>query len=180
VSDLLRRLQEYQDPGYARARRGEQAYRETRVVATEELARLVSVYNSSTGTQCLRLLRDAIDHWLRRVHGYSIAGAIGSHYVQQGYAGRTVFEHVIPASTIRDMLLANALTPDEALRAPTCMISVESDQHLRSAGLVSTNPNPWRFFQRYRSIPGLLIHTHDGRVIDLDSWTLEDHFQLYE
>jgi hypothetical protein len=164
--------------------RGAEAYRETTEIASQELTRLVALYHASQGRQTLRLLRDSMDHWLRRVHGYSIEGGAGVHYRERVTRNhlpppRTVFEHVIPAAQLRDMLLAGVLTPAEALNPPTCTVTRTTDAHLRRCGAVSVNTTPWHFFRRYASVPGLVIETRHGHTVDLDAWTLEDHYRLF-
>jgi hypothetical protein len=177
---LQERLAGFTTQTYQRVVRGDQAYLDTMAVTTVELQRLLVLHNRGGNLQHLRLIRDAIDHWLRRYHGYSIGGSIGTHYRTQGTerAG-TVFEHVIPAKDLRDMMLSGALSIDEALNAPVCRITAEQDQQLRSAGLVSSTPDRWHFFRRYQVLSTEFV-THDGQPIaDPMNYTLADHYQRF-
>ena len=129
--------------------------------------------------QTARLIRDSIDHWLRRYHDYAVRGNIGAHYRQTGIVqGETVFEHVIPASEIRDMLIEGHLTVTQALNAPTCLISKVDDVILRNNGLSSSTPSRWFFFRRYQVLNSA-FNTYNGQAVEVDSWTLEDHYRLF-
>ena len=128
--------------------------------------------------QHLRLLRDSIDHWIRRYHGYTIGGSIGTHYREKGLTEKGIFEHVIPASKLRDMLINGTLTVGQALNAPICRVSTASDTILRESGLGSTNNDYWHFFLRYAG-SGAIIETHDGKKINLQTWTLKDHYEYF-
>jgi hypothetical protein len=115
--------------------------------------------------QTARLLRDSIDHWIRRYHGYAIEGSIGSHYTEVGVdKANCVFEHVIPAAKVRDMLLQGVLTVKQALNTPTCLISTRNDEILREEGHVSSSPDYWHFFKRYEmfddAIAEALLHVY--------------------
>lgn len=166
---------------YTKVKRGTASYAESTEITVAELNRLVGVYKTTTGAQRLRLVRDAIDHWLRRYHGYTIQGSIGSHYVtKQGtIATKTVFEHVVPASKVRDMFIAGVLTAEQAMHMPTCIVSKEQDIALSKSGRVSSTTNLWLFFERY-DVFNDTIATHDGTVIDPTKWTLADHFNYFK
>jgi hypothetical protein len=166
---------------YTKVKRGADSYAESVEITVAELDRLVGLYKTTTGAQRLRLVRDAIDHWLRRYHGYTIQGSIGSHYVtkQGATATKTVFEHVVPASKVRDMFIAGVLTAEQAMHMPTCIVSKEQDIALSKSGRVSSTTNMWEFFERY-NIFNDTITTHDGTKIDPTTWTLEDHFNYFK
>lgn len=176
---LKQLVESFQNVDYSRVTRNEQAYTESIDITTSELTRLVALYNQGGGRQHLRLIRDSIDHWIRRYHDYAIGGSIGTHYREQGLTAKGIFEHVIPASKLRDMLLTGALTIGQALNAPVCRISNESDEQLCGQGLVSTNNNYWNFFLRYSKLEDTIIETHDGKMIDVNTWTLEDHYNYF-
>lgn len=166
---------------YNKVKRGADSYAESIEITVAELNRLVGLYKSTAGAQRLRLIRDAIDHWLRRYHGYTIQGSIGSHYVteESKTASATVFEHVVPASKVRDMFIAGVLTAEQAMNMPTCIVSKEQDRALSKSGRVSSSDNLWNFFQRY-DIFADVISTHDGKAINPATWSLENHFNYFE
>jgi len=166
---------------YTKVKRGADSYNESILITVSELERLVEKYYNTTGAQSLRLIRDAIDHWLRRYHGYTIRGSIGSHYkTNMGVKSKNkVFEHVVPASKTRDMLLQGVLTPEQAINMPTCFVSKQQDLILNKSGRVSSTSNLWVFFERYDVFKDT-ITTHDGTRIDPTTWTLEDHFNYFK
>ena len=131
--------------------------------------------------QTARLIRDVMDFLLRRYHGYSIKENIGAHYREKGLAhdAKTEFEHVIPASVARDLLLFDRLTVDEALNIPTCRLSKEKHKRLNKTRLVSTTPDIYWFWQRYQSL-GIQIETHDGTNVDMSTWNLDTHYNYFK
>lgn len=165
---------------YSKVKRNDRAYRDTHQITSSELQRLLTMYKDCfEEDQTARLIRDSIDHWIRRYHDYAIRGDIGSHYRQLGTtSGNTVFEHVIPASEIRDMLIDGKLSVNQALNAPTCLLSKLDDVLLRKNGLGTSNPNRWFFFQRYTSL-STVVTTYNGQAIDLANWSLEDHYKFF-
>lgn len=167
---------------YSRVQRGDQAYKETYELTVKKLNLLVTEYKELTQVgQTARLLRDDIDHWIRRYHGYCIEGAIGSHYKEVGVdLNNCVFEHVIPAAKVRDMLLQGVLTVTQALNTPTCLISKRNDDILREEGHVSSSPDYWHFFRRYEVFDDAKFVTYTGKeVSDLENWDLGKHFELF-
>ena len=59
-------LESYQDVDYQRVTRDQQAYDDTLALTESELGRLVALYHQGGNAQHLRLIRDSIDHWIRR------------------------------------------------------------------------------------------------------------------
>lgn len=177
---LEQRLAEFQTQSYTRVVRGSQAYADTFAVTVAEIQRLLDLHQLGGNLQHLRLIRDALDHWLRRYHGYTIGGSIGTHYQSREAVGtKGIFEHVIPAKDLRDMMLAGALTIEEALNAPVCRITAEQDRALKAAGLVSSTPDRWHFFQRY-AVLGTEFYRCDGpAAIDTNTYTLADHYKHF-
>ena len=90
-----------------------------------------------------------------------------------------MFEHVIPASEIRDMLIEEKITVNQALNAPTCLISKADDVILRKSGLGSSSPSRWFFFRRYQVLNSK-FDTYNGQSVNLDNWTLEDHYRFFD
>jgi hypothetical protein len=181
ANNLKTLIEGFGEADYGRVTRNESAYAETTELTVNEINRLVVMYKAGGGMQHLRLLRDSIDHWIRRYHGYTIGGGIGSHYIQVGVNSRDcIFEHIIPASKIRDMMLAGVLTVPQALNAPTCLISKTNDDVLRQAGHVSTSPSYWHFFDRYNVLTGNTFSVYNGATIaDTHGWTLDKHYKHF-
>lgn len=166
---------------YKKVQRNDKAYRQTLDITTSELERLLEMYRGCIDEdQTARLIRDSIDHWIRRYHDYVIRGSIGSHYIATGIvSGDTIFEHIIPANIVRDMLIGGRLTINQALNAPTCLISKVDDVILRKSGLAASSPDHWHFFDRY-SVLNTTFKTYNGQEItDLHAWTLEKHFAFF-
>mgnify|MGYP006403198619 FL=1 len=181
MSDLKTLVEGYQHKNYKRVHRNELAYQQTNELATQELTRLVAIYKEQfTENQTARLIRDSIDHWIRRVQKYCIQGAIGSHYIEEGVnVAERVFEHVLPEGVVRNMLIQDRLTINQALNTPTCFIKKSSDIKLSKSGLVSTTPNPWYFFQRY-FVLNTNFSTYNGQTIESqDTWSLADHYTFF-
>jgi hypothetical protein len=183
MSKLQKLIEGFSPVTYSRVQRGDKSYKETYELTVSELERLVGMYKSLQQVgQTARLIRDSIDHWIRRYHGYAIEGAIGSHYKEVGVdLSNCVFEHVIPAAKVRDMLLQGRLTVRQALNAPTCLISKRNDDILREEGHVSSSPDYFYFFKRYAVFDDAKFVTYNGQTIeDLDAWTLEDHYRFFD
>ena len=162
-------------------KRGGASYDATQQFCKSEIERLVEMYKQlKVQDQTARLIRDMIDVLLRRYHGYSIKENIGAHYFEKGLAHgtKTEFEHVIPASVARDLLLFDRITVDEALNIPTCRLSAKNHKKLNSTRLGSTTPDIYWFWQRYKSL-GIQLETHDGVEVDTVTWNLEQHFNYF-
>lgn len=180
MTQLKQLVESFTKKNYKKVKRGERSYKDTYEITVSEVTRLVEMYKTCIDEdQIARLIRDSIDHWIRRYHDYSIRGDIGSHYRQTGVVkGDTVFEHVIPANEIRDMLIESKLTVNQALNAPTCLINKADDIKLRKSGLSSSSPSRWHFFKRYNGLDSVFT-TYNGQKIDLNTWTLEDHYLFF-
>jgi hypothetical protein len=163
-------------------KRGGASYSATQQFCRSEIIRHVEQYKSlKVEDQTARLIRDMIDVLLRRYHGYSIKENFGAHYLEKGlsHGTKTEFEHVIPASVARDLLLFDRLTVDEALNIPTCKLSKEKHKKLNSTKLGSTTPDIYWFWQRYKDL-GIQLETHDGVDIDTATWNLDSHYEYFE
>ncbi len=110
---------------YERVVRGEDSYRQTEELFATELTRLLSMYSTFEDLQRRRLVRDLIDFCLRRVHGYCIRERIvaHAHYHQDELGMKSVFEHLIPTSILRDLLLGGVMPIRYAFHAPIVMLS---------------------------------------------------------
>lgn len=182
MSNLQQLVESFSPVTYSRVQRGDKSYKETYDLTVSELERLVKMYKElhSVG-QTARLIRDSIDHWIRRYHGYAIEGSIGAHYTEVGVdRANCVFEHVIPAAKVRDMLLQSILTVKQALNTPTCLISKRNDEILREEGHVSSSPDYWNFFRRYEMFDDAKFVTYNGEdITDPSTWTLGNHFEKF-
>lgn len=180
MNNLKTLVESYQPTTYKRVKRSEQTHQESALLTKQEIARLLSLYQNQQTLQEKRLVRDAIDHWLRRYHGYVIEGGIGSHYVEVGVDPRAcIFEHIIPARDALDMLLQGIMTVDQAMNIPTCLIGKDNDQLLRESGLVQSSPDYWLFFRRYAVLDSQFA-THDNNIIDTTTWSLQNHYNYFK
>jgi hypothetical protein len=163
-------------------KRDDLAYEQALETTTIELERLLDIYRTTVFVEDMRarLYRDSIDHWIRRYHGYAIEGKIKSHYREIGVDEKdSVFEHVLPASSVVDMLIQDRLTINQALNTPTCLIKKSSDLVLKDNGLTKQSPDNWRFFRRYSVLNSSFV-TYDGKPIDnINDWTLDNHWNLF-
>lgn len=180
MSELKTLVEGYRKPNRAGGvKRNELAYKQCLDFTSSELERLVSMYGAVLEEDMTaRLIRDSIDHHIRRYHGYAIDGRIGGHYREDGVSkSDCIFEHVIPASSVRDMLINGRLTIIQALNTPTCLIKKSSDKKLTENGLVHSSPDNWKFFKRYE-VMNSTFSTFNGKSVTAE-WTLEDHFKLF-
>jgi hypothetical protein len=160
--------------------RNQNSYDITTDFVSAEVARLIDMYQElTTLDQRARLIRDGIDLYLRRGHGYNISGSIGAHYRQVGVDTElNVFEHMIPQARIRDQLIQSRISIAMAMNAPTCLISPENDVLLNKAKLNNKTPSYWHIFKRYSSAFDAEFETFNGQRIDPDTYTLWDHYKL--
>jgi hypothetical protein len=162
--------------------RNEEAYRITEEFIASEVKRYVDMYrNLTTLDQRARLIRDMIDLLLRRGHGYCIEGSIGSHYRQVGVdVDNCIFEHMIPQSRIRDLLIQDRISIRQAMNPPTCLISKENDALLSKSGYNNKTPSYWHFFDRYTKTFDAEYETFNGQAIAMPhAWTLGEHYKFF-
>ena len=181
MSTLKQLVESFRKNAYKRVQRSDQSYKQTNDFTVNELERLLEMYRACIEeNQEARLIRDSIEHHVRRYHEYSIRGNFGGHYRQFGVDEKNcVFEHIIPANNVVAMLIEGCLTINQALNTPTCLITKPDDVVLRESGLGSSSPDNWNFFKRYKVLNSK-FRTYNGTVIeDLDTWTLQDHFDLF-
>jgi hypothetical protein len=178
---LKESIERFREPVYVRTKRNLESYAATAAYVTANLNRLVELYkNTKNNEQTARLIRDDIDNALRRYHGYCIKENIGAHYIEVGLEGNGIFEHMIPNSTVRDLLIAGVISSSQACNMPTARISVAKDALLREKGWASRTPNIYNFWQRYQYCFDTKDQflTHDGNTVNT-SMTLDDHFSLF-
>lgn len=178
---LQEAVSNFTTPKYPKVQRTPESFAAKTAITEEQLAHLQARYNSLQPHEDRRLLRDAIDYWLRRYQGYAIEAAHGAHYItSEALAqGSKYFEHVIPLCRGRDMLIGQQLTPIQAMYIPTCFITKEQNDALNKAGRGAHSDDYWRFFSRYDCFTDTIM-THTGSLIDPASWTLADHYQHFK
>lgn len=178
---LKESIANFREPVYVRVQRSAETYRATSDYVQSNLARLVELYHmTKNDQQTLRLIRDDMDNSLRRYHEYCIKQNFGAHYMDPDLEGNGIFEHMIPASTIRDLLLHSVITAQQACNMPTCRLSKHKDDLLREAGWASKTPDIYNFWKRYQYCFSLAdFTTYDGVGIDSSIWTLDKHFEYF-
>jgi hypothetical protein len=178
---LKEHLDKFTKADYTKVKRDQATHADSFIVAVTELDRLIALYKDKHSPQTARLLRDSMDHWIRRYHGYVIKGGIGSHYTEVGIdPDNSIFEHVIPAAKVRDMLIQGVLTTAQALNTPTCFISKKNDKLLCDHKRVSSGPDYWQFFKRYDVFDkDVKFQTYNGKKINIVAWSLQDHFEYF-
>jgi len=174
-------IENFVPPVYSKTPRNSDSYRATYAYCTGRLHDILAIYRNSTNDQqTLRLVRDDMDNLLRRFHGYAIKENIGAHYRERGADQDCDFEHLVPASRVRDMMIAGVLTVDQALNCPTVTLSRHKHHALKEAGWGSQTPSVWLPFQRYLQVFDAEFETYDGEVIDAGGWTLDQHYQRFD
>lgn len=183
MSMLKESLEQFTAPVYGKTQRSPATYKTLADRCKQKLADLKDEYSSvENDQQLLREIRNDIDYYLRRYHEYCIKqrDGMGAHYHEQGADAETDFEHLIPAARIRDLLLAGAVTVEQALNAPTVKLSRSKHAQLKEAGWASHTPDMWLPFRRYSQVFDAVYETHDGTRIDPETWTLEQHFEYFK
>jgi len=183
-NDMLKEsLEQFVAPNYGKTKRTPETYRAVAGRCQQQIQTLVSDYALvENNQQLLREIRNEIDYHLRRYHEYCIEQRDGmlAHYHEVGADAECDFEHLIPASRIRDLLLANVITVEQGLNAPTVRLSRAKHMSLKDAGWASKTPNMWLPFERYTNVFTAEYQTHDGTQIDPATWTLERHYSYFK
>ena len=181
--NLHENLSRFQAPVYGKTVRTADTYRTVANRCRRMLADLVSEYHAvQNDQQELREIRNDIDGYLRRYHEYCIKqrDGMGAHYHEIDADGETDFEHLIPAARIRDLLLSQSVTVEQALNAPTVVLSRAKHRALKEAGWASSTPDMWLPFRRYTQVFSAQYQTHDGTAVDPATWTLEQHYRYFQ
>jgi hypothetical protein len=184
MDDLKEAVDSFEEINYRQimVERNQDSYRITEEFIQSEVSRLVEIYRNLTVLdQRARLIRDGIDLYLRRAHGYCIDGSIGSHYREVGVdISNCIFEHMIPQSRIRDLLIQDCISIKQAMNPPTCLISKEHDKQLSESGFTSKTPSYWNFFDRYTKVFTAQYETFNGQeILDPHNWTLGKHYEFF-
>ena len=180
---LQESLEQFTAPVYGKTKRTAETYQTVASYCTRNLTRLVAEYNAiQNDQQLMRETRNDIDTYLRRYHEYCIKQRDGmlAHYHEIGADDECDFEHLIPAARIRDLLLADCITVDQALNAPTVRLSRAKHMALKDAGWAAKTPNMWLPFERYTNVFQATYQTHDGTAVDPLTWTLEKHYNYFQ
>jgi hypothetical protein len=180
---LKESLDKFIAPVYGKTQRTSDTYKTVATHCSKHIARLVEEYHAvDNDQQLLREIRNDIDYYLRRYHEYCIQQRDGmkAHYHEIGADDECDFEHLIPAARIRDLLLASAISVEQALNAPTVRLSRAKHMALKDAGWASKTPNMWLPFERYTNVFDAKYITHDGTAIDPSTWTLENHYNYFK
>lgn len=180
---LKESLEQFTAPVYGKTKRTAETYKTVATRCTTQLNQLVKEYQVvKNDQQLLREIRNDIDEKIRRYHEYCIKqrDSMAAHYHEQGADTETDFEHLIPLGRIRDLLLAGAITVEQALNAPTVKLSRAKHAQLKDAGWASHTPDMWVPFRRYTQVFEARFETHDGTEIDPETWTLEKHFNYFK
>jgi hypothetical protein len=179
---LKESLENFTAPVYGKTKRTPATYKTVAEHCTKHLVGLVEEYHATRNDQQkLREIRNDMDYYLRRWHKYGIEEREGmvAHYVELNADADCDFEHLIPAARIRDLLLASAITVEQALNAPTVRLSRAKHMALKDAGWASKTPDMWLPFIRYSNVFTAEFQTHDGTVINPATWTLENHYNYF-
>jgi hypothetical protein len=180
---LRESLESFIAPVYGKTKRTAETYATLASYRTRNIYRLIVEYNSTKNdAQLLREIRNDLDYNLRRYHEYCIEQRdnMKAHYYEVGADDDCDFEHLIPASRIRDLLLANKITIQQALNAPTVRLSRVKHMMLKDAGWAKSTPNMWIPFKRYTNVFDAKYTTYDGTVIDPETWTLDQHYSYFK
>jgi len=176
-------LENFVAPNYGKTVRSSATYQTVADYCTRNLFRLIGEYHAvENDQQLLREIRNDIVYYLRRYHEYCIKQRDGmkAHYHEVGADEDCDFEHLIPAARVRDLLLANIITIEQALNAPTARLSRAKHMQLKDAGWASHTPDMWLPFKRYTRVFCANFQTHDGVIIDPETWTLQKHFDYFK
>ena len=180
---LKESLEQFTPPVYGKTQRSADTYRTVARHCSSHLVLLIEEYRGvRNDQQLLREIRNDIDYYLRRYHEYCIKqrDGMGAHYHEQGADAETDFEHLIPASRVRDLLIGGIITVEQALNTPTVRLSRAKHMALKDAGWASHTPDMWLPFRRYSQVFDAKFETYDGIEIDPETWTLERHFNYFD
>lgn len=180
---LKESLEQFTPPVYGKTQRSADTYRTVARHCSSHLVLLIEEYQGvRNDQQLLREIRNDIDYYLRRYHEYCIKqrDGMGAHYHEQGADAETDFEHLIPASRVRDLLISGIITVEQALNTPTVRLSRAKHMALKDAGWASHTPDMWLPFRRYSQVFDAKFETYDGIEIDPETWTLERHFNYFD
>ena len=182
MSSLKLLMEGYRPGDVPRVTRSGESYQQTYDYFYPQLSNLVARYKAhGAHDQTARLMRDDFEKALRRYHEYCIEQNQGAHYIEVGLAlkTKTEFEHVIPVKVVRDAVLSDRMTIDQALNMPSCKISKAKHKQLAKLGLAKESECPYYFWRRYKGL-GIQIVTRSGDPVNFDSWNLDTHYEYFK
>ena len=180
ITDLQQRLEKFVQPSYGKTARSPATYQSLADYCDQKIQDLVLAYSRAPDAQLRREIRNDIDYTIRRYHAYFFNHQKNAHYHEVDAESEYDFEHLIPASRVRDLVLAGTITAGQAFNAPTVLLSRVRHQQLKKVGLGDKTPSMWLPFQRYsQAFPEVQFQTQDGHLIDPDTWTLADHYKKF-
>lgn len=181
MSSLKALMEGYRPGDVPRVTRSGASYQQTYDYIYKRLNELVASYKAhGAHDQTARLMRDDFERMLRRYHEYCIEQNQGAHYMEVGLDSKTKteFEHVIPVKVVRDAVLSDRMTVDQALNMPSCKLSKAKHRQLAKLGLAKESECPYNFWRRYKNL-GVQIVTRSGDPVNLDTWNLDTHYQHF-
>ena len=122
-----------------------------------------------------RIIRSDIAGMLRKFHKDYVRAQykeVDLHHSQD-----SVYEHVTPIKDLTQLYLLGIITVTEVLNPPVCLISKNTDKKLKDSN-VSVNYDIYNFFRRYAHLQTSIEHDKDKTIVDLDKWTLQDHYDM--
>ena len=102
---------------------------------------------------------------------------MGYHYKAVGIKGKQHLEHVIPQNKIINAYLHDKLSARWVLQMPLCLID-DADKHILEGDWQQAGN--WEYpFRRYK-LAGYTKTIRDvrGKVVDLETYTIQDHFKM--
>ena len=174
-------LESFVQTRYKAITRNGSTYVQTYQWAKQGIERVLLVLREhSKQDQSARLMRDEIDFHLKRCHDYCIKERIGAHYKEVGRRRKDCdFEHVIPKAVVRELLIYDKISIDEALNIPTCLLGSENHTIINKVN-VSSTPDIVDFWRRYReTLPDIKIETYNGLQVDLNNWNFWTHYHFF-
>ena len=102
---------------------------------------------------------------------------MGYHYRADNIEGKQHLEHVIPQNKIITAYLHDKISAELVLQMPLCLID-DTDKHILEGDWQQAGN--WEYpFRRYR-LAGYTKTIKDvrGNTIDLDTYTIQDHFRM--
>ena len=146
----------------------------------KELAKYIDhmkqqLFNDTWGQATKKHMKTSLALYIRTMQKQ--LAPMGYHYIADNVTGKQHLEHVIPQNKIITAYLHDKISAELVLQMPLCMIS-DKDKHILEDEwqTVATWQNP---FKRY-ALAGFkeTIKNVRGEVIDLKTYTIEEHFNM--
>lgn len=167
-------------PNYGKVKRSGLTESVTTQWAREVITAKLEEYNKiEILDQRARLIRDEIEHALRRQNEYCFKDLRQTHYrdasIKPHEKKNLIFEHMIPIRLLIAGLIQGKIPLELALDPPTCLIRVESDRLLRTAKVHDTIKDAWNFWSRYEILNDIQFVTVRKDPVDVNTWDLGTH-----